>query len=82
LLSSNAKPFEVSLDLVSNALLLDSSGGNQRTVEFSAARPIADIWRDFNAALSELGIPAHMWDKPQGCRALLRSPIGAKPFVT
>ncbi len=56
---------EASLDLVDGVVAVSASGGRIETVNLVPARPVAEIWSGFTKVLEDLGVPVHLWDKPQ-----------------
>jgi hypothetical protein len=64
-LTSGDRPVQAELDVVDELVRMSVIGGAQLSVPISPARPIAQIWRDFNDGLSTLGVTADMWDRPQ-----------------
>jgi hypothetical protein len=56
---------EVELDVADHVLRLAASGSSTVAIPLFPARPISDVWRDFRAALAQLGLPTAIWDKPQ-----------------
>ena len=52
------------VDVFDLALWIDSSDGQRARIDL-ADRCVADVWREFSAALTAIGSPADIWNKPQ-----------------
>jgi hypothetical protein len=55
----------MAIDVYESALKIRVSNGRTADVMLGPDRCIADIWSDFRAALSRVGLGLDMWDKPQ-----------------
>ena len=56
---------EASLDIVAREITITTTSGDERAISLFPARPIADVWSEFERLLAELGVPVELWDKPQ-----------------
>jgi hypothetical protein len=55
----------IGIDLLDPAIHLETSDGRDARIVLGPSRSVADIWRDYAAALCGLGIQAEIWEKPQ-----------------
>jgi len=55
----------IRLDVFDSCIYIETSDGRRRTVSIENGRCVADVWKDYSAALEDLGIPIDIWEKPQ-----------------
>jgi Family of unknown function (DUF5996) len=53
------------IDVIDGALRLHTSDGQAAEIALTGGRSVAQVWADFLAALSKLGVSVNLWDKPQ-----------------
>ena len=53
------------IDVFDSVMWVSSSTGERRSVALGQGRCIADVWRDYDAALIGLGVTTDVWEKPQ-----------------
>ena len=53
------------IDLFEQTLYLRRNDGREKVTPIGAGRCVADIWRDYQAALAELEVGVDLWEKPQ-----------------
>ncbi len=64
-LPAGDRAVEASIDVFDSALSIATSDDQVRTIALDPPQPIAEVWRQFAAALDEVGIEVNLWDKPQ-----------------
>ena len=69
-LTTGAMPYRerlvvMGIDVYEGSLWVDESDGRRLVVPLGPDRSVADIWSDFLAGLTGLGIDVDIWDKPQ-----------------
>jgi hypothetical protein len=53
------------IDVFDSVLWISTSDGERSTIPLGPDRCVADVWSEFQSALSGLAIGADLWDKPQ-----------------
>lgn len=61
---SNGRVVDMSVDVFDSVLSISASDGAHVSVALEG-RCVSDIWADFSAALTGLGVDADIWEKPQ-----------------
>ena len=64
-LPAGDRAVEASIDVFDSALSIATSDGQVRTIALDPPQTVAEVWRQFAAALDEVGIEVNLWDKPQ-----------------
>ena len=62
---SGERLVSMGIDVYEGSLWIDASDGRRVFAALGPDQCVADIWADFTRGLSELGIEADIWDKPQ-----------------
>jgi hypothetical protein len=62
---AGARIVSMGIDVFDGALWIRASDGGRADIPFAPSRCINEIWADFRAALTDLGIDADIWEKPQ-----------------
>lgn len=53
------------IDVFDALIRLAVSDGRTSEISIADGRPVADVWREYRAALDALGVDADIWEKPQ-----------------